>query len=188
MPYDPRLKVHTIWDLGWNDKMAIILVQRGVTEVRVIGYIEDAFKTLDHYVAELRLLRYNWGTDWIPHDGRSKDIKTGKSTEEILKKMGRNVKITPNIGIENGIKAARMLFPRCYFDTTKTERLRECLKRYRRAVNADGTAGSPVHDEYSNGADAFRYLGVVVDMLKNEDEVEFDPIINYVPTDSAVGY
>ena len=30
--------------------------------------------------------------------------------------------------------------------------------------------GSPIHDEYSHGADAFRYLGVVADALKNEDE------------------
>lgn len=24
--YDPQLKVHAIWDLGWNDSMTIILV------------------------------------------------------------------------------------------------------------------------------------------------------------------
>jgi phage terminase large subunit len=189
VPYDPRLKVHAIWDLGWNDKMAITLVQRGATDMRVIGYIEDSFKTLDYYVAEMRELRYNWGYDWLPHDGRTKDIKTGKSSEEILKRMGRKVRITPNIGVENGIKAARMLFPRCYFDTVKTERLRECLKRYRRAVNPEGTPGAPVHDEYSNGADSFRYLGVVCDMISNdEDDSKSEDIEPFTPLDPGVGY
>ena len=28
VPYDPRLKVHTIWDLGFNDSMSIILAQK----------------------------------------------------------------------------------------------------------------------------------------------------------------
>ena len=40
VPYDPLLKVHTIWDLGWNDAMSIICVQRQASEVRVIDYIE----------------------------------------------------------------------------------------------------------------------------------------------------
>lgn len=188
VPYDPRLKAHAIWDLGWNDKMAITIVQRGVTEMRVIGYIEDSFKTLDYYVAMLRDLRYNWGYDWIPHDGRSRDIKTGRSTEEVLKRMGRAVRITPNIGVEEGIKAARMLLPRCYFDRRETERLVECLKRYRRSVNREGTPDAPVHDEYSNGADSFRYLAVVADKLSNEDERESAPIVSFAPLDPVAGY
>src|SRR5690606_22705925 len=36
VPYDPLLPVHTIWDLGWNDAMTIILAQRGPQDVRLI--------------------------------------------------------------------------------------------------------------------------------------------------------
>lgn len=189
VPYDPRLKVFAIWDLGWNDAMSIILVQKGVAEIRVIGYIEESFKTLDWYAGELKKLNYNWGDDYLPHDGNTKDFKTGKSTAEILKAMGRKPKQTPNIGVENGIKAARMTFPRCYFDKVKTARLIECLKRYRRNVsNKTMEAGSPVHDEYSHGADAFRYLGVVADMLRNEDETSSTPDFSFTPHDSSLGY
>jgi phage terminase large subunit len=62
------------------------------------------------------------------------------------------------------------VFPRCYFDKGKTVRLRECLKRYKRAVpvSTDEPA-SPVHDVYSHGADAFRYLAVAVEKMKNDD-------------------
>ena len=171
VPYDPRLKVHTVWDLGWNDSMSIALVQAVRSEIRVIEYIEDSHKTLDWYAAELNQKRYNWGTDYLPHDGRTKDFKTGKSAEEILKTFGRKVKITPNIGVETGIKAARMMFPQVYFDKVKTARLQECLKRFRRSINQQtNEPGTPVHDEYSHGADVWRYLAVNADALSNNEE------------------
>ena len=170
VPYDPKLKVHTIWDLGWNDSMAIILAQKVRSELRVIDYMEDSHRTLDWYVAELQKNNYNWGTDWLPHDGAHKDYKTGKSAEEMLKAFGRKVKITPNIGIENGIKAGRIAFQQTYFDKTKSARLIECLKRYKRSVNiTTNEPGAPVHDEYSHGADVWRYLSIVAEKLGNEN-------------------
>jgi phage terminase large subunit len=168
VPYDPLLKVHAVWDLGWNDSMSIILVQRAASELRVIEYIEDSHRTLADYATELKNKPYNWGVDYLPHDGFSKDYKTGKSAEEILKSMGRLVEQTPNMDIEGGIKAARMSFARMYFDKTKTARLVECLKRYRRSINkSTNEPGSPLHDEYSHGADAFRYMALVADSLSN---------------------
>lgn len=190
VPYNPKLKAHAVWDLGWNDAMSIIIVQRHLSSVLVVDYIEDSHKTLDYYAAKLKAMPYNWGHDWLPHDGNTKDFKTGKSTAEILKTFGRKTKQTPNIPIESGIKAARQTFGQCYFDKSKTVRLVECLKRYRRSLPATtGEPGSPIHDEYSHGADAFRYLGVVADMLKNEDE--YAPVVSearFIPSDMSMGY
>jgi phage terminase large subunit len=169
VPYDPMLKVHAIWDLGWNDSMSIILAQRVASELRVIEYIEDSHRTLDSYVMELKNKNLNLGISYLPHDGFSKDFKTGKSAEEIVKALGLTVERIPSMDIEGGIKAARMAFSRMYFDKNKTARLIECLKRYRRQINkATNEAGSPLHDEYSHGADAFRYLALVVDGMTNE--------------------
>lgn len=177
IPYDPTLKVHTIWDLGWNDSMTIILAQRLRSELRIIGYIENSHKTLDWYAAELNKLNYNWGMDWLPHDGDSSDYRTGKSARQILQSFGRKVSITPKVGVEDGIKMARMMFGQCVFDAHKTERLIECLKRYRRNVNTrTDEPNKPLHDEYSHGADGFRYLGVVADMLTNDDDDDMDGI------------
>jgi len=169
-PYDPRLKVHTVWDLGWNDSMAIILAQRNGAEVRIIEYIEDSHRKLSDYVADLKEYRYNWGSDWLPHDGFSKDYKTGSSAEEILTALGREVKQVPSESIETGIKAAREMFHRCYFDRDKTGRLRECLKRYRRHINKQtNEEAAPLHDEYSHGADVFRYMALCVESFTNEE-------------------
>ncbi len=173
VPYDPLLPVHTIWDLGWNDSMVIILVQRIASELRVIGVIMDNLRTLDSYVTELNAMGYRWGTDWIPHDGRAKNTHTGKSTEEMLRGMSRKVQIVPEIGVENGIKAARVMFPRVYLDKGVTDLLNS-LKRYKRVLMTNGSYGAPMHDDASHGADAWRYLAVVCDKLSNGQEVAYD--------------
>jgi phage terminase large subunit len=177
VPYDPLLKVHTVWDLGWNDAMTIGFWQRSGAEVRCIDYIEDSHHTLDWYVAQIEKRPYRWGTDFIPHDGRARNTQTGKSTEEALNAMGRRVTVLPAENIEEGIKSARMMFPRVYFDKDKTSRLLECLKRYRRSINEKTREpGAPLHDEFSHGADCFRYAGMAVEQMAND---EYGGKLNY---------
>lgn len=175
VPYDPTLPVHTVWDLGWNDAMTIGMVQRGPQDVRIIDYIEDSHRTLDWYVAQLEKRQYRWGADFLPHDGRTRNFQTGKSTEEQLRIMGRReVVVLPQTSVEEGIKAARMLFPKCYFDKARTARLVECLKRYRRDINSrTNEANQPLHDEFSHGADMFRYVGQAVDLMRNAKAREY---------------
>lgn len=153
VPYDPTLPVHTVWDLGWNDAMSIGMVQRGPQDVRVIDYLEDSHRTLDWYVAQLEKRPYRWGTDYLPHDGRTRNFQTGKSTQQQLLAMGRReVIVLPQTSVEEGIKAARMMFPRTYFDQDKTGRLLECLRRYRRALHTKTDEPmAPLHDEFSHG-------------------------------------
>jgi len=186
IPYDPMLKVHTVWDLGFNDSMTIIMAQRVSSEIRVIDYIEDSHHTLDWYVGKLKELNYNWGQDFLPHDGFYKDYKTGKSANRILEALGRNVApgtaaqpAVPKMGIEQGIKEARMIFARCYFDQERTERLITCLKRYRRRLNQQtDEPEAPLHDEFSHGADCFRYLALVADEFKNSGDQN---IVTHLP-------
>lgn len=170
VPYDPMLKVHVVFDLGWNDAMSIALVQRNASELRIIAYIEDSHRTLDSYSADLRAMRLNWGKVYLPHDGRNGNILTGKSPQETMQALGWDVEITPSMSVEDGIRATRMTFGRMYFDKTKTARLIECAKRYRRAINATtNEPGPPVHDEYSHGADCLRYVAINADAMTNED-------------------
>lgn len=168
-PYDPMLLVHTVWDLGWNDKMSIGLVQRTSAEVRVINYIEDSHLTLADYADRLSKLDYRWGTDFIPHDGAAKDFKTGQSAQEILMQLGRKPTVLKKADIEQGIKATRLMFPRLYVDSDKCSRLIDCLKRYRRMIpSSTNEPSGPLHDEYSHGADMIRYLAQSVEMMGNE--------------------
>lgn len=173
VPYDPMLKVHVVFDLGWNDSMSISLVQKQSSEIRVIENIEDSHKTLDWYSAELRKLGYNWGKVWLPHDGFNKDYKTGKSSAEILQAFGWEVvprdQIT-QLSVEEGIRTVRMTFPRMVFDKNKAARIVQCAKRYRRSINQQtNEPGAPVHDIWSHGADNLRYICVNADAMTNEE-------------------
>lgn len=172
VPYDPMLPVHTVWDLGWNDAMTIIMVQRvGGSEIRVLDYIEDSHKTLAEYVALLNQRGYVYGTDFLPHDGAARSVQTGKSAQEILTGLHRRVQIIPVSDIEEGIKAARLMFPRVFFDKEKAKELLSALKRYKRAVHQTTLEpGAPLHDSASHGADAFRYLALSADQMTSSTE------------------
>lgn len=178
VPYDPALRVHVIWDLGWNDAMSLILVQRHVSALRVIEYLEDSFKTLDWWSAQLRQRNYNWGKLWLPHDGAHGDFKTGQSAQQLLQAQQWEVAIVPKQPVETGIRNARMALRQTYMDRSGASRLLECLRRYRRGIpTSTGEPGNPVHDEFSHGADAYRYLAAVADQLTNESarvELQFE--------------
>lgn len=169
-PRDPMLPTHTVWDLGWNDQTSIIFVQRVGSEIRLIDYIEDSHRTLDDYVGDIENRKWKWGTDFLPHDGAAKSLQTGMSPADIIRRLGRRVQIIPVTKVEQGIKAARMIFRQCYFDEAKTQRLLECLKRYRRNIpTTTEEPSTPVHDEFSHGADAFRMLALSVNQMRNSD-------------------
>jgi len=72
--------------------------------------------------------------------------------------------------VEEGIRRAREIFPRVYFNRERTGRLVEALKRYRRQVSTTtNEPGNPLHDQYSHGADAFRYMALVSDQMSNDE-------------------
>lgn len=169
--HDPLLKTHTVWDLGWNDQTVILMVQRAGSELRIVNVLISRFSTFENDIEELRKLPYRWGVDWMPHDARAKTKSSGgKSAEEIVRALGRNVQIVPNEYIETGIKFVRTMFPRLWVDNAKGKDWLNALKRYRRHKSADGAkTGEPVHDDASHGADALRYLAIVADKLSNDD-------------------
>lgn len=175
VPHDPMLKTHAVWDLGFNDSMAIILAQRLSSEIRVIHYIEGTQRTLADYSAELRELRLdgqpiNWGHHYLPHDGFARRHQTGKQDAEMLQALGWKVRKTPNMDVEQGIKRVREVFGRVWFNKDRAGRLLECLKRYRRHINnSTNEPGNPVHDEFSHGADAMRYLALTADEMSNTE-------------------
>lgn len=184
VPYDPMLKVHVAVDLGFNDYMSLILFQRLHSEIRVIRYIEDRHRYIPSYSQELQDLKLNYGTMWLPHDGKAKHV-TGTSAQEQFQKLGWSVQIVPNEGIETGIRKAREIFGRVAIDRTNASELLNRLGRYRRRITTDRTTGAktgsnPVHDDESHGADGFRYLALVADQATNEPH--FRKVIRYPAT------
>jgi phage terminase large subunit len=167
VPYDPMLKVHVVCDLGFNDYMSLILCQRLASEIRIIRYIEDRMRYIPSYHQELTDLKLNYGKLYLPHDGKAKHV-TGSSAEEQFRALGWDVEIVPDIGVEQGIRKVREVFGRLYVDKSNASELVNRLGRYRRRVNTEGQASTPIHDDESHGADGTRYLAIVADQMTND--------------------
>lgn len=163
VPHDPNYKVDTFWDLGVNDNTAIWFIQSvGRGEIHVIDYIEDRGEGLPHYIGLLNSKPYTYGTHYGPHDLEVREMGTGKSRRESAYQLGLTFRVVPRLPIEDGIHAARMLIPRCYFDRDATRHGLECLRHYHRQYNERTRTfrDQPVHDFSSHAADAFRYMAV----------------------------
>jgi phage terminase large subunit len=166
------LKVHTVWDLGFNDRMSIIFVQRLLNQLMVIDFLEDSHKKYDWYVSEIRNKRYNLGKAFVPHDAAHDSPLPIDVPAVVLRKLGLDVApVLPREGLEIGIKRTRMAFNRIFFDEVKAAPLVEHLRRYRRAIpTSTNEARSPLHDEHSHAADALRYMILAAPNMVNEED------------------
>lgn len=165
-PYDSFNPVYAVFDLGWNDSMSIIVVQRHISQLRIIDYIEDDHKTLAYYSQALKASPYQISELFLPHDGGHADYRTGQTAKRIMEDLGWRVTVLPNSPIDDGIRAARMAFSQLYINKPKCERLLECLKRYRRTIpGSTGEPGNPLHDEFSHGADCWRYTALAAPQM-----------------------
>jgi len=163
VPYDPAYPVHTAWDLGVNDSTAIWFAQvfRGGA-VNVIDYYENGGVGLDHYADVVNRKDYTYGDHLAPHDIEVRELGSGKSRLETAATLGLRFKVVPKMKVADGINAARMLLPKCYFDRDRCVTGVEMLRQYRQEWDERRKMfrDHPRHDFTSHAADAFRYLAV----------------------------
>ena len=173
--YDPTKPVHAIFDLGWADSTAIWFLQFIGMETRLIRYIEDNQKTISHYLATMQTYGYMYDTLWLPHDAQNKTLASnGKSIEEIVRNSGFKTRIIERTPVADSINAARTIFRNCWFDRENCHDGLQCLRHYRYEVDPETGQFSrnPLHDQYSHGADAFRYIGLMINEPKPRRKVQ----------------
>lgn len=190
IPHDPMLLTHVVMDLGWDDSLAVGLIQRHLSEIRIIEYIEVSHTTLPIISSQLKLRPYVWGKVWLPHDGFNPSLNShGKSTYDILTELNwicaQRHEIT-EMSVEDGIRHTRAVMTRMWFDknmcaadeapmstgvlhhTQLSHRLIECLKRYRRNINTKtDTTMAPLKDIHAHGADMLRYVALNADKMES---------------------
>lgn len=161
VPHDPMLKTYTAWDLGISDSMTIWFWQMVSKEIRVIDYYEASGYGLDHYAKVLQERGYLYEKHFAPHDIQVRELSSGKSRLEIARGLGINFTPLENLPIADGINAARMTLPRCWFDKNKTAVGVDAIRQYREKIDDKRQISfGPLHDWTSHAADAFRYLAV----------------------------
>ena len=165
VPYDPSKPVHAVFDLGWSDSTAIWFLQYVGMETRLIRYLEGSQQTMSFYLATMQTFGYVYDTIWLPHDAENKTLAAaGRSIDDIVRAAGYKTQILPRVPIVDSINAARTIFPSCWFDREHAADGLTCLRHYRYDVDPDTKQFSrnPLHDHYSHGADAFRYIALMV--------------------------
>lgn len=165
VPWEPKLPVHTAWDLGIGDSTVIWFFQLARLEVRVIDFHENSGVGLSHYVGELLARKgkgWAFGEHILPHDAEVRELGTGKSRVEVLWEAGIHPRVLPAMPVDDGIQAVRALLPRCWFDGERCARGLDALRQYRRAYDdrLRSFRSRPLHDWTSHAADGFRYLAM----------------------------
>lgn len=175
IPFDPKLKVHTVWDLGMDDSMTILFVQKTATDVRIIDSYSNENFGLQHYQAVLQKKAndygYVYGKHYAPHDGNKRELTTGEAVVVTAAKMGLKFEIVPIARVEGGIQKVRLLFPKLYIDEHKAQQAYNAFLNYRHEWDEQllKFKDTAVHDWSSHYADALRYLATIEHLLTNKE-------------------
>lgn len=162
VPYQQGYPVNTFWDIGSGDGTAIWLHQEIGQKHNFIGFIEGWGEPYSYYVSELQKLGYVWGRHFLPHDGNH--VRQGQqrnlSPKQKIENLGlKNIEIVDRVAdISHGIQQTRDMLGNCWFDEEKCKKGIIHLDSYRKTYSKTRMMyiDTPLHDEHSEGADAFR--------------------------------
>jgi hypothetical protein len=160
--YDPALGVEVAMDLGMNDEMVLVFFQRWQREIRLIDVYHNNGEGLAHYVEVMRDRRYQITKVWVPHDAKVRELGSGLSRMHRLRELGVRAKLLPKADVQTGIEQVRKMMKHMYIDYDKCRYLVDMFFSY--SKQWDDIRGvfkeKPLHDEWSNPADAVRYVAM----------------------------
>lgn len=157
-PVDPGLPVHTSWDIGMHDYMAIWFWQIMGGFAVAVDYYESSGFGLPHYAEKLDQRGYRYGTHYAPHDINVREVGTGKTRIEQALELGLRFKIVPKCAVKmDAIEAARRLLDRVKFNEPLCGDAIAHLEAYRKRWNplANGWSDDPADTGDQHAADAF---------------------------------
>lgn len=173
VPYDDSNVVHTAWDIGLDDFTSIwcFQISRG-GQVNIINFLENWDEGAAYYADYLNKLKYRFGRHILPHDAMKRDAGAKTTYLDHLKPLldGKYVVLDiKECDKFEGIQTVRSILSRCVFDEQKCSKGIKHLESYKKMW--DDRLGcyknTPLHDEHSHAADAFRYLAVGLKGFEN---------------------
>jgi hypothetical protein len=174
LKFDADAPVFTAWDLGYRDDTAIWWYQVVRGEIHVMDYYAVSGASIEEIANVVNSKGYRYTKHFLPHDAKAKTLASGGKSilEQLASHLGGigKLAIVPEIGVQDGIQAVRMILPKCYFDPICDEGL-EALRQYQREYDEDKKTfrQTPRHDWCSHPADAFRMLAVAYRQDKSNE-------------------
>jgi hypothetical protein len=162
--YNPALPVYASADLGVADPSCFIFFQVIGQTVNIIDYEEHTDRGLDFYAKMFDNKGYKYASTFFPHDIKVRELGSAgaMSRLETARNLGFKAEVVPNVPIDDGIEAVRMVLPRCYIDERKCAKLVEALENYHRVFDETRQTyrERPEHDRFSHAADCMRMLAL----------------------------
>jgi len=158
--YDKAISVHSAWDLGQADFMAIWFFQiNRAGEIMVIDFFQKSDFSIDKVAMLLNAKGYTYGTHIWPHDAKARD-RAGITFEQQARNFNISGYILEQHGLIDGINLVRSTLSKMWFDGRKCKDGLHALENYCKRWNNSlgGFTSDPVHNEYSHASDAMRYL------------------------------
>lgn len=155
---EKQVPVYTAWDLGMDDYTAIWVYQIIGKEIRFLHYLQGNNMPLSAYAEKLNTLDFEYKKHFLPHDAGHRSLQTNSTTAQFMRNLGLENMVLPMEGVDTGIEKVRHSLPNCWFQEATTYEGVLALERYAKKWNAQMNQFTGAkHDEYSHGADAFRY-------------------------------
>ena len=189
--YDESVPVHTAWDLGVGDFMAIIFYQIIGNWVHIIDYLEATGYSFLYYAQKLKERHeekgFFYGTHYAPFDIKDREMGSDHRETRALTRQEKAEKIglvfdeVERTSFENSIDNARAIMRRVKFnsDSKGVQLLMSHLEQW-------GKKWNDINQEYGDfeaptvhkhGGAAFRYMATVVTEethLSDYDEIDDD--------------
>jgi phage terminase large subunit len=171
-PWDSKFPVHTCWDWGHRDQTVCIFFQLIQGTIRIIDCYVKTGEGLEHYAKILKDKAYTYGTHIGPHDMRVHELTVNQTRWAKMHSLGFTFQICPSVPVLDGIEAVRNILPR----TSISENVGDCpelikaLENYRaERVSVNGaTLSKPVHNSFSDFADALRMGALVIPHIRSD--------------------
>lgn len=165
IPLQHDKKVHTVWDIGVGQAMAIGFYQRVGEMIHMIDYWEGIENDgIDQAVLALQRKSYNYGTHFAPHDINTPEISTGKTRLDYAKDLGISFSvISSKTNVDDGIQAGKFMFDRLWIDEEKCLPWLDAISQYKREWDEKRNMFKevPYHNWTSHAADVHRYAALV---------------------------
>ena len=164
VPYDARMPIDVSFDLGFADEVDMWFSQPVGMQIRVLDFYSNSHKAIDFYCQQIQQRGYTIGAIYLPWDGGTKQLGSGKSIEEIMRAKGFKVRVIPQNKVHVGINAVRTIFNQLWFDKDKCSDGLSRLRRYQWGAPDSNGQGrrEPMHDDASHPADALRTLAMAL--------------------------
>jgi hypothetical protein len=190
-PFHRELKVHTVWDIGVGQALAIGFYQNVNGKTHMIDFWQGTeSEGIEQAVLAVERKPYSYGTHFAPHDIKARESSTGRTRLDYAKGLGLSFNVMSPNNVDDGIQAGKFMFNRLMIDEEKCEKWLDAISEYKREW--DDKRGMfkeiPYHNWTSHAADVHRYAAIVEKKMVDSYEQSYSGSIGELPSNIGDPY